>query len=111
MAKEWVNLPGRETLAARVYQRDRLTDGYLCPRCMHPIDWELPYRDPDTNQVNPWYKSADHIIELQDGGSLTDIDNMETVHLRCNSSKGAARRWERNTAAVQQIVSVDAYAL
>lgn len=40
-------------------------------------------------------RSVDHAEELQDGGSLTDLDNLWSAHLGCNSSKGAARRHER----------------
>lgn len=43
-------------------------------------------------------RSVDHEQELQDGGSLTDLDNLWTAHLSCNSSKGAARRHERERA-------------
>jgi 5-methylcytosine-specific restriction endonuclease McrA len=43
-------------------------------------------------------RTVDHAEELQDGGSLTDLDNLWTAHLGCNSSKGAARRHERERA-------------
>lgn len=91
----WGHHPDRLNLSRQVYQRDRATFGYLCPRCGNPIDWELPYKDPETGQVNLWSKSVDHLHEIQDGGSVTDVDNMATTHLRCNSSKGAQRRWDR----------------
>lgn len=96
MSDAWRALGGRRrTLARQVYARDRATPGYMCPRCAHPIDWRLPYRDPDTGLVNTRSKSVDHVHETQDGGALTDLDNLTTVCLACNSSKGAARRHER----------------
>lgn len=77
-----------------MYARDRAIPGYVCPRCSLPIDWTLPYRD-DLGQVLTQSKSVDHLHESQDGGSLTDLDNLASVHLGCNSSKGAQRRHER----------------
>lgn len=97
MSDAWRNLGGRRrTLARQVYARDRATPGYTCPGsparpCGRPIDWTLEWPDPMS-------RSVDHTEELQDGGSLTDLDNLWTTHLGCNSSKGAARRHERERA-------------
>lgn len=108
MADAWAALGRRRrTLAQRVYHRDSNTPGYVCPgrpgkRCGLPIDWDLPYRDPYTGQVNIMSKSADHVVELQDGGSLTDLDNLVSVHLACNSGKGSARRHQREREAGYQ---------
>lgn len=113
MSHAWRALGGRRrTLARQVYARDRATPGYTCPGsrgrpCGQPIDWTLPYKNPDTGQVNRWSKSVDHVHETQDGGPLTDLDNLTTVHLRCNSSKGAERRHERERA--QRPAPVTAY--
>ena len=112
MAQEWRDLGHRRfTLTRQVYARDRNTEDYLCPRCQRPIDWDLPYRDPTTEQVNLLAKSVDHHIEIQDGGSLTNLDNLFTTHLTCNSSKGAARRWQRQRQAQTIVISVDASTL
>ncbi|HEU4422116.1 MAG TPA: HNH endonuclease [Pilimelia sp.] len=102
MSDAWRQLGGRRrTLARLVYARDRGTPGYVCPKCRRPIDWTLPYKDPETEQVNRWSKSVDHAHETQDGGALTDLANLVTVHLGCNASKGAARRHERTREARQ----------
>lgn len=112
MAQEWIDLGTRRfTLSRQTYARDRYTEGYACPKCGRPIDWDLPYKDPATGQVNKWCKSIDHRIEVQDGGSLTDLDNLHTVHLTCNASKGAARRWQRQRQANTIVVCIDASTL
>ena len=99
MSEAWRALGGRRrTLARQVYSRDRSVPGYVCPRCQQPIDWTLPYRDAD-GQVLTQSKSVDHLHETQDGGALTDLDNLASVHLGCNSSKGAERRHEREREA------------
>ena len=112
MANAWVDAnQQRRNLARRVYARDKADPGYVCPGsvgrpCGRPIDWDLPYKDPDTQQVNLWSKSVDHEIELQDGGELLDLDNAVSVHLTCNSSKGAARRHQREKEERQQIGAI-----
>lgn len=118
MSDAWRKLGGRRrTLARMVYQRDRATPGYVCPGsrtrpCGQPIDWTLPYKDPETGAVNVWSKSVDHVEETQDGGALTDLDNLWSAHYGCNASKGAARRHEREAQAravvrVMPEISVD----
>ena len=116
MADAWATLGRtRRALAQRVHHRDSTTPGYLCPGrpghpCWLPIDWDLPYRDPYTGQVNTMSKSVDHIVERQDGGAILDIDNCFSTHLGCNSSKGAARRHQREREArhnTQTIIMVD----
>jgi 5-methylcytosine-specific restriction endonuclease McrA len=96
VAKAWVDLgTRRRNIALRVYARDQQDPCYTCPKCGRSIDWGLPYKDPDTGQVNLWSKSIDHIEELQDGGELLDLANCWTAHLTCNASKGATRRHQR----------------
>ena len=88
MSEAWRALGGRRrTLARLVYARDRSTPGYTC-HCGLPIDWTLTWPDPMSRTV-------DHVHETQDGGPLTDLDNLSTAHARCNSSKGIQRRHER----------------
>jgi 5-methylcytosine-specific restriction endonuclease McrA len=122
MADAWAALGRRRrTLAIQVYQRDSTTHGYTCPGtptkpCGLPIDWDLPYRDPYTGQVNTMSKTVDHAIELQDGGPILDLDNCWSAHLACNSSKGSARRHQREREARQQhtttaIIVVDLHTL
>ena len=95
MAQAWRDLGSRRfALARQVYVRDSSTPGYTCPRCGRGINWRLPYKNDD-GLVNVRSKSVDHVDELQDGGSLADLDNLMSVHLGCNSSKGATRRHER----------------
>ena len=99
MSEAWRALGSRRrTLARMVYARDRSDPGYVCPRCGLPIDWTLPYRDAD-GQIVTASRSVDHVHETQDGGPLTDLDNLASVHLGCNSSKGAERRHEREREA------------
>ena len=100
---QWANHTGRSRLAHRVYARDRADPGYLCPICHTPLDWSLPW-------PHPMSRSADHTHELQDGGSISDVDLMCTTHLHCNASKGAARRHERERQAKQvgqQTIHID----
>lgn len=99
MADAWAALGRkRRTLARQVYARDRTTPGYVCT-CGQAIDWDLPYQDPDTGAVNGMSKSVDHHVELQDGGAILDVDNCWSAHFKCNASKGAARRHQREREA------------
>lgn len=112
MSRQWVELSGRRrTIARRVYARDRADPDYRCPQCGRPIDWTLPYKDPYTGQVNLDSKTVDHVVEIQDGGHLTDLDNLTTAHLGCNSGKGAARAAERaaerRAIGSENVIAVD----
>lgn len=89
MTQTWAELGDRRrTFARLVYARDRATPGYVCPVCKQPIDWSLAWPDKGSRTV-------DHVQEIQDGGALLDLDNGTTVHLSCNSHKGARRRHQR----------------
>lgn len=100
MSQAWRDLGGRRrTIARQVYARDRATPGYTCPVCQRPIDWTLTWPDPMS-------RSVDHSHETQDGGALTDLDNLWSTHLACNSSKGAARRHAKARQARAQARAV-----
>lgn len=97
----WAQHPRRQQLTHHVYTRDQNTPGYTCPRCHQPIDWDLRF-------PHPLSRSADHTIEIQDGGPIDDPNLMTTVHLTCNSSKGATRRHQREREArASTNISVD----
>jgi hypothetical protein len=101
MSDAWRALGGRRrTLARQVYGRDRSTPNYCCPKCNGPIDWVLEWPDPMSRSVG-------HQDELQDGGALTDLDNLWTEHLSCNASAGAARRWERSRSMSTNVIMID----
>jgi 5-methylcytosine-specific restriction endonuclease McrA len=98
VSQAWRDLGGRRrTIARQVYARDKATPGYVC-HCGRPIDWMLAWPEPMS-------RSVDHAHETQDGGPLTDMDNLVTAHLGCNASKGAARRHERAREARPSITS------
>lgn len=88
----------RRTFAKRIIARDRDTPGYTCPKCAQPIDWTLAWPDPRS-------ASVDHIIERQDGGPAFDPDNAWSMHLGCNTSKGATRAARRR--AEQGTIALD----
>lgn len=76
-----------QRLKADVYARRR-----PCCRCGQPIDYGLPYRDPDTGTVNPDSKSVDHYPHpLSTHPHLAeDPANLAAAHLRCNTSAGTS---------------------
>jgi 5-methylcytosine-specific restriction endonuclease McrA len=60
----------------QIFERDRWT----CQLCGQPVDKLLAWPDPLS-------KSLDHIIPLRFGGPHT-AENVQLVHLVCNSRKG-----------------------
>ncbi len=55
-------------------------DNWTCQLCWLPIDPEVAWPDP----MSP---SIDHVIPLSRGGAHA-LSNVQSAHLRCNSSKG-----------------------
>ena len=52
-----------------------------CHICGKPIDYDLPWLDPDSFVV-------DHVVPLDKGGPDT-LDNKRAAHRSCNSTKRA----------------------
>lgn len=78
----WVSLGRqRQRLAHAIYARDAALGCYFCHL---PVDQTLP-------PTHPKSRTAHHIVELQDGGPLDDIDNMALAHRDCNTIAGQAR--------------------
>lgn len=55
-------------------------DDWVCQLCQRAIDPEVVWPDPMS-------ASVDHIVPLSKGGTHSMI-NVQSAHLRCNSSKG-----------------------
>src|ERR1051325_9552419 len=105
--QQWNRHPRRGLLARAVYSRDQATPDYRCPICGKPINWDLRWPDPHS-------RSLDHTVELQDGGSIDDQANCWTTHLRCNASKGARRRHQRDRdrrIAAVETIAVNPYTI
>lgn len=75
-----------ERLKAEVYARRE-----RCCRCGMPIDYALPYIDPETGRPNPQSKSVDHYpYPLSTHPHLAeDPSAVRAAHLLCNMSAGA----------------------
>jgi hypothetical protein len=54
--------------------------------------------DKSLKYPHPHSKSVDHIIDLEDGGSLLDLHNLGPAHLGCNSRAGRIAQWQRMRA-------------
>lgn len=59
-----------------------------CCRCGQPLDYAIPYRDPETGAVNTDYVSVDHYPHpLTTHPHLAeDPANLAPAHLDCNTS-------------------------
>ena len=79
-------VPG--TVRARVYERD----GGTCQICGYPTEQGGGYNS-DT------YPSVDHITPRSQGGTHT-IDNLRTVHRRCNSLRADNKRTDADVRAI-----------
>ena len=47
------------------------------------------YVDPNVKWPSPWFKTADHIIPVAQGGN--NHGPLAVAHLACNRARGAAR--------------------
>ena len=56
-----------------------------CHICGKPIDYTIPYRNPDQT-VNPLAFVADHVEPYAHGGPDT-LSNKRAAHAGCNSAK------------------------
>ena len=79
-------VPG--TVRARVYERD----GGTCQICGYPTE-QGGGSNSDT------YPSVDHITPRSQGGTHT-IDNLRTVHRRCNSLRADNKRTDAEVRAI-----------
>ena len=79
--------------ARRAMLAQAAAENWSCHRCGLPIDYTLPYRDPNTGRVNKGSATADHIHRVIHGGT-EDTGNpadLAPAHQRCNSSDGATQ--------------------
>lgn len=44
----------------------------------------------------PGANSVDHVVPIQWGGAMWDLDNMRPAHLRCNQARGNRTRHVRH---------------
>src|ERR1700753_3347333 len=82
----------RKVRRSSTYRRRRrqVVDVYGtdCWICRSPID--MGAVDP-----NPLAFSIDHVVEIADGGSMLDLDNLRPAHIGCNRAKGQLKRAQR----------------
>jgi len=74
--------------SSAAWQRARaecLARSNICWLCGEPIDMAL--RNP-----HPYSATVDHVIPLNDGGSLLDQANLRPAHRRCNIQRENRRR-------------------
>lgn len=77
---------GRRWNAIKANVRARETH---CFRCGMPIDWAIPYTDPDTGAVNLDSGSAEHIMARSKYPLLAeDPAVLAASHLLCNMQAG-----------------------
>lgn len=67
--------------ASRLHSAAQAND-LPCAICQLPIDWTAVPR-------TRWAFSADHIVERDTGGHLTDPANLQATHYGCNARRGA----------------------
>ena len=75
--------PDRDGWAKAAYIKARkiiFASQTVCGICGRPVNFDLRFPDP-------WSATVDHIIPISEGGSPTDISNMQLAHFRCNRLK------------------------
>ena len=86
-----------ERLKAQVRARET-----HCWQCGQPIDWTIPYRDPDTGAVNADAGTVEHINPRSTHPHLAeDPANLGASHRRCNLQAGTSGTIERGTPSRQ----------
>lgn len=87
----------------RLVRQIRSEQRPLCCRCHQPIDYSIPYRDPDSGNVNPWCFSVDHYPHpLSTHPHLAeDYSNLDAAHLTCNQSHGDGRSRHKQKRTAQ----------
>ncbi len=53
-------------------------------------------------RLNPWSRSVDHIIPVESGGKVYDLNNVQGVHRLCNTSRGSKPMSEFDTPRKRQ---------
>ena len=84
--------PDRDGSAKSQYIKNRkrvILPTDVCAICGHPLDKTLKF-------PHPMSVTADHIVPISLGGSPTDPDNLQAVHLICNQLKGSKLTIEKN---------------
>ena len=79
----------RSTGAYQKARAELRTLGLPCWVCRQPIDYTLRWPHPGSF-------TADHVIELDRGGDLTDPANLRACHARCNIRRGNYYRQGRD---------------
>lgn len=79
------NLPGRHGTAWRTLRARVIAEETHCFRCGGEVDKTLKY-------PNPLSPSADHIVDIRDGGVPLERENVKLAHFGCNSADGASKR-------------------
>jgi len=75
-----------------------------CWICGIEVDKNLPYKDPQTGEVNLWSKSLDHIVPCSARPDLALAEhNARLAHLRCNTSRGDGTKRSRKIALVTSV--------
>lgn len=83
---------GRATRRWRELRETVRRRGHPCWLCGQPIDYTIPYRNPDTGRVNPDTFTVDHKLARDTHPELAeDPANLCAAHHRCNLMKGTGQ--------------------
>jgi 5-methylcytosine-specific restriction endonuclease McrA len=80
---------GRSTRRFKQLRKQIRATETRCYRCGMPIDWTIPYRDPDSGIINPDSGTVEHIQALSKNPLLAeDRGNLGASHWSCNLRAG-----------------------